>query len=181
MYLCRTWESYWECTVVAFVAEATTFGFGKNRVWYLWQKWNFKNAKKMRSQHPPSNQLWIICCIRPQPDTRIHRINMKIISLHILFRGTWFTMFHHSNMFFMFFPWFWFSMFHHVSPSSWWKSGKIGICDRRSHPWWFPHRQHRQLPENPIPVGIATAQFTTWAAWCGSLGVTCFGKPMETN
>jgi len=27
-----TWESYWECTVVAFVAEATMFGFGKDRV-----------------------------------------------------------------------------------------------------------------------------------------------------
>ena len=32
------WESCWECTVVAFVTEATMFGFGKNRVWYqnLW-------------------------------------------------------------------------------------------------------------------------------------------------
>ena len=26
MYQCKTWESYWECTVVAFVAEATMFG-----------------------------------------------------------------------------------------------------------------------------------------------------------
>ena len=29
------WESCSECTVVAFLAEATLFGFGKNRVWYL--------------------------------------------------------------------------------------------------------------------------------------------------
>ena len=29
-----TGESYWGCTVVACVAEATMFGFGKNRVYY---------------------------------------------------------------------------------------------------------------------------------------------------
>ena len=60
MYLCRTWESCWECTVVAFVAEATMFGFGKNRAWYLLQTWTFKNAKKWRSQHPPPFLLCII-------------------------------------------------------------------------------------------------------------------------
>jgi len=27
-----TWKSYWECTVVAFAAETTMFGFGKKRV-----------------------------------------------------------------------------------------------------------------------------------------------------
>ena len=32
IYLCMTWECYWERAVVAFVAEATMFGFGKNRV-----------------------------------------------------------------------------------------------------------------------------------------------------
>jgi hypothetical protein len=32
MYLCMTWKSYWECTVVAFAAETTMFGFGKRRV-----------------------------------------------------------------------------------------------------------------------------------------------------
>ena len=32
LYLCMTWESYWAYTVVAFVAEATMFGFGQNRV-----------------------------------------------------------------------------------------------------------------------------------------------------
>jgi hypothetical protein len=33
-----TWEKYRECTVVAFVAEATMFGFGKNMVLHLLQK-----------------------------------------------------------------------------------------------------------------------------------------------
>ena len=48
-------ESCWECTVVAFVTEATMFGFGKNRLWYLLQKWhvNMSTPKKWRSQHPP--------------------------------------------------------------------------------------------------------------------------------
>ena len=47
----------------------------------------------------------------------------------------------------------------------------------------FCHISLRQLPENPIFVGIATAQFTTWAAWTtpgsaqsprmrGDLGIT---------
>ena len=39
------WESCWECTAVAFVTEAAMFGFGKNKVWYLLQTWNIKNAK----------------------------------------------------------------------------------------------------------------------------------------
>ena len=30
------------------------FGFGKNRVWYLLQKWHVKNAKKMVLTTPPS-------------------------------------------------------------------------------------------------------------------------------
>jgi len=42
--------------VVAFVTEATMFGFGKNRVWYLLQKRNVKNSKKMALTTPPS--LW---------------------------------------------------------------------------------------------------------------------------
>jgi hypothetical protein len=37
IYLCMTRESYWGCTVVACVAEATMFGFGKNRVYYRFQ------------------------------------------------------------------------------------------------------------------------------------------------
>jgi len=39
MYRCKTLgELLRECTVVAFVTEATMFGSGKNRVWYLLQK-----------------------------------------------------------------------------------------------------------------------------------------------
>ena len=48
------WESCWECTVVAFVTEATMFGSGKNRVWYLLQKWNVKNANILALTTPPS-------------------------------------------------------------------------------------------------------------------------------
>ena len=55
MYLCMTWKSSWACTAVAFVTEATMVGFGKNRVLYLLQKGNFKNAKKMAlTTHTPS-------------------------------------------------------------------------------------------------------------------------------
>ena len=38
IYVVGHWESCRECTVVGFVTEATMFGFGKNRVWYLLQK-----------------------------------------------------------------------------------------------------------------------------------------------
>jgi len=53
-----TWKSSWACTAVAFVTEATMFGFGKNRVLYLLQKGNFKNAKKngAHNTHPLSKK-----------------------------------------------------------------------------------------------------------------------------
>ena len=57
MYLCMTWESYWECTVFAFVAEATVFGFGKNRVQGLvsFAETKFQICKKWTSQPPSLN------------------------------------------------------------------------------------------------------------------------------
>ena len=46
MYLCMARESNWDCTVVAIVAETTTFGFAKKTAGYLLQKIVLKNAKK---------------------------------------------------------------------------------------------------------------------------------------
>ena len=78
------WESCWECTVVDFVTEATMFGYGKNRVWYLLQKWNVKHAKNMRSQHPhpffvcDDQNLWNSAL--PQPAT----LKKKILTSQII-------------------------------------------------------------------------------------------------
>ena len=44
MYLCQTWESCWECTVVAFVAEAGLVSFAKIE---------FQKCKKMALTTPP--------------------------------------------------------------------------------------------------------------------------------
>ena len=63
MYLCRTWESCWECTVAAFVAEATMFGFGKNKAWYLLQTWTFKMQKNGAHNTPPPICICVCVCI----------------------------------------------------------------------------------------------------------------------
>lgn len=64
MYLCMARESNWDCTVVAIVAETTTFGFAKKTAGYLLQEIVLKNAKNRRSQQaPPFIYIYIYKCM----------------------------------------------------------------------------------------------------------------------